>query len=97
MIAELQEKEIGVFDLVKGDFTTSDASEIVSDLIDKKINFHNVKNFSQEVRFNSEDQNSKQRILELKLAQEEAKNLIDKANKAGKSIRVNCFVSIEFV
>lgn len=101
-MAEFQEQEITEiknenFDLVKGDFTPSDASEVVTDLFDKKINFHKVKHFSQHIRFNAKDHNSKDRIMELNLAKEEAIELMAEASKSGKSIRLNCAISIELI
>ncbi|MFT6324380.1 MAG: hypothetical protein ACJAWO_001943, partial [Halieaceae bacterium] len=67
------------------------------DLFEKKIKFHNCKNFSQHIRFNSDEQSSKDRVIELRLAQDRAKELLSDANNPGKTIRVNCTISIDFI
>jgi hypothetical protein len=87
----------GTFDLIKGEFSPAEASEIVNDLFLKKINFHEVKSFSQLIRFDSNDPDTLQRISELKLSQRHAQELIAKARKAGQSLRINSTVIIELI
>jgi len=38
------------FDLVKGDFAPDDASDIVNEFFNTKINYHKLKNLSQLIR-----------------------------------------------
>lgn len=102
MIATTKEKEItmlekGTFDLVKGEFSHEDASEIVNDLFFKKINFQEVKSFSQLIRFGSKDPHTQKRISELKLAQAQARELIAEAKETGKKVRVNSTITIELI
>jgi len=85
------------YDLVKGDFSPAEASEIVNDLFCKKINFHSLKSFQQLVRSGSKDHGSEQRINELKLAQKQTKELIQEAKESGKGVRVISTISIELI
>jgi hypothetical protein len=94
---EALEKVTANFDLVKGDFETNDATEIVTDLFDKKIHFHNLKKFSQEIRFGTEYDTSNERRMTLQLAKEQAKEWLDLASESGKSIRLNCTLTIEMI
>ncbi|MDH4091560.1 MAG: hypothetical protein OEV74_02565 [Cyclobacteriaceae bacterium] len=89
--------ENGTFDLVQGDFSPNDALEIVTDLFSMKINFHEVKSFSQLIRFGAKDPDLLQRISELKIAQKQARELINEAKESGKSVRVNSTISIELI
>ncbi len=94
---KFQEIESGVYDLVKGDFSPEEASEIVNALFSKKINFHEVKNFSQLIRFGSKDPDTTERISQLKLNQKHARKLIREARETGKTLRVNSTITIEFI
>lgn len=102
MLASTQEKQISTateetYELIKGTFSPAEASEIVNDLFFKKINFHKIRNFSQQERFGTDHQGSQQRIAELKLAQEQASEIIADARRTGKSLRVSSTISIEVI
>jgi len=85
------------YDLIKGDFSPEEASEIISDLFLKKINFHQRKNFSQQIRFGSQDLQGLERIKELKMTLEQTSELIGEAKKSGKSLRVNSTIIIDLI
>lgn len=84
-------------ELINGHFSPEEASEIVHDLFTKKINFHEVKSFSQLIREGAEDQKSAKRIVELKADRKQAKELIDAAAASGKSIKITSTVHIELI
>jgi hypothetical protein len=50
------------FKLVEGQYTTVEAKKILLGLINSKINFHQLENFSNEIRFNENTDHSKIRI-----------------------------------
>lgn len=85
------------YDLVKGDFTLEEAKEIINDLFSKKINFNEVKSFSQFVRKGAKDPDTLKRIDELKQACEDAQKLIGQAENEGKTLRVESTISIELL
>lgn len=94
---QIAQVENGTFSLINGDFTPDEASEIVNDLFSKKINFHEVKSFGHQIRYGTEDQARLQRIEELKESRQQAGQLIEEAKQAGKSLRVQSVISIEFI
>jgi hypothetical protein len=85
------------FDLIKGDFTTDEASEILNYLIDKKIRFHRLKRFSTEIRFGGIDENSEQRCEELKESKTSMNEFIQLAKKQGRTLRIKSSLSIEII
>jgi hypothetical protein len=102
MSAKLNSQEItletkGTFDLVKGDFSPDEGSEILNELFSKKINFHEVKSFSEQIRFGTPDVKGLKRIKELKIARNSAIELIAEAKKSGKSLRNYSTISIELI
>ena len=84
-------------DLIKGDFSTEDAKEVLNHLISKKINFHELKNFSNEVRNGEIDQFSKDRINDLLSTRDSINLLLAQAQESGKSIRIQSKISIELI
>ena len=54
--------------LIEGKFSPEDAKEVLLELINHKINFHSLKNFSSEERFSQTIEGSKKRIEYLKEA-----------------------------
>jgi hypothetical protein len=62
------------FKLVEGQYTTVEAQKILLGLINSKINFHQLEHFSNEIRFNENNNHSKIRI---ELLTNAAKNITD--------------------
>ncbi len=85
------------YDLIKGDFTPEEALEILSYLIDKKINFHELKTFSNEIRFGQVDQKSLKRSEELKQSKAAIKEFIQIAQEQGKTLRIKSSVTVEVI
>lgn len=80
--------------LIKGSFDSSEAKEILLNMIDSKINFHKIKSLSSLVRCNQPNKGSEQRIKELKEAKEEILALIIKAEKKGCSLRIESTINL---
>jgi hypothetical protein len=101
MIATQEKQQVatptGNYDLIKGDFTPEEGLEIISHLLDKKINFHELKIFSQDIRFGQEDAASLKRISELKACIEQMKELSKEAKLSGKTLRVKSSISVELI
>ncbi len=89
--------ENGQYDLVKGDFTPEDASEILNHMLNKKINFHQCRNFGQIIRLGESDEKSEIRIEELKSCQESINEIIKNAESIGKNVRIKTEISIELI
>lgn len=65
------------FQLIKGSYSSEDAKEMLQELIKSKINFHNIKNFTSEIRFNITSPDSRERIEYLKNARRELMHFIE--------------------
>ena len=85
------------FDLVKGEFSSAEASEILHDLFSKKICFNTQKRFSEQIRFGKHDPRTDQRIDELQQAHDQALKLIAAAKEDGRSVRISSALSIEIL
>jgi hypothetical protein len=59
------------FQLIDGEFTPAGATKVLFPLINDKIKYHTLENFSNEIRFEKDSSNSKKRIIELGQVQEE--------------------------
>lgn len=53
------------FTLIKGEFTSQEARDILLGMINYKINFHELRNFSSSIQNGTADQKSKTRAQEL--------------------------------
>lgn len=89
--------ETARFDLIRGDFLPEEASELINYLIHKKIEFHEVRNFSSQIRFGKDDEASKLRLLELASTQEDIQELVSEASKQRKTLRVRSTINIELI
>lgn len=97
---ELKESNIATqanYDLNKGDFTTEESQEILSYLINKKINFHQLKSFSTEIRFGEVDTKSSKRCEELIESKAFISKFIQSAKEQGKTLRIKSTVTIEAI
>lgn len=92
---QITDVQVENFNLVSGDFTPNEALEIVTDLFGKKINFNEVKSFSQLIQRGSKDPQTLHRISELKLAQDQAIELLNEAKANGKSVSMSSTITIE--
>lgn len=86
-----------IYELIKGTYNPEDAAEIIYHMIRKKIDFHEVRNFSQEVRFGTKDENSVNRIGELKIFSQDFTDLIQYAKEQGKELKVKANIQIDLV
>ena len=84
-------------DLIRGEFSPNDAHGIISHIISKKINFHEMRNFSNEVKFGKSEEFSVNRIDELKESLNALNEIIQKAKSEGKSVHLESHIAIEIV
>lgn len=66
-------KKIYAIDLVNSLFSKEEATELILGLIDYKIDVHSRKNFSNQVKFGEEDEDSKYRLEKLTSARRRSK------------------------
>jgi hypothetical protein len=83
--------------LINGLFTPEEAKEVLLDMINKKINFHNLRNFSSQVHFDHADAESVERIKELQGAKARFLALMEeaKAEQQGLVIAATVHMALE--
>lgn len=81
--------------LVKGDFSPVEASQIILSLINEKINFHKIERLQiWEGNHNCETEPLDKRIEELENEKIIAKEIIEKAKRKGQQIKINGVLEI---
>ncbi|QLE01199.1 hypothetical protein HX109_06330 [Galbibacter sp. BG1] len=92
---ETQVLESQKCELVKGAFSATDAKEILGYLFDKKINFHECRNWSHEERFGTKDEYSVIRIGELRKSKKQLMDLISAAQEKNAPVHINSSITVE--
>ena len=87
-------KKTETIELIKGTFTPSEAREILLQLLDSKINFHNLKNWSSRERFGKPDPFSEQRLKHLTESRKRVLTLVSKSINEEKAITINSIIEI---
>ena len=84
--------------LVEGQFTPSEAFDVLSDLIDVKINFHKLQRLSKcERNENADVFYPNDRIAELNEEKKIAKDFIRMARAQGYKLRINGILELELL
>ena len=81
--------------LIEGEFNVSDARDILLSLIQSKIQYHENKEFSSQIRFGLKDSNSVLRINNLKKDINELKKLFDECDDKNHKLIINTTIQIE--
>lgn len=82
-------------ELIDGTFLPNETMEIINHIIQKKINFHELRNFSETIRFGIDNNNSTQRISTLLSHQNELANYIEKSIGKDQLLDIKATISIE--
>lgn len=80
--------------LVKGVFTPEEAKEVLLTLLNHKINFYRMKNFSSEERFGKADTGSTKRLSELYESRSQVVSLLANAASLGYKLEINSLINI---
>lgn len=88
-------KKKETIELIKGTFTPDEAREILLQLLDSKIKFHNVKNWSSRERFGKPDAYSEQRLEHLMESRKKVQTLISKSMDEEKLMTINSIIEID--
>lgn len=76
-------------ELINGQYTPTDAREVLLALINHKINFNNMAAFSAEERTNESVEHYRKRVKQLQELREAVINLIEEAAAGGYDLRIN--------
>lgn len=80
--------------LTKGLFTNEEAKEVLFNLINTKINFHNLKNFSADIRSGTADEVVAKRVIELTEAKEIISQIVSYATTENLKIKIDTDIVI---
>lgn len=83
--------------LINGTFKPDQAKEILSKIFSDKIKYHEVKNFSSQIRLGKENKVSLKRIPELKESLEKLTEIVEVAKKAKKKLVICSDVHIGWI
>lgn len=84
------------YKLISGVFSPEDAQQVLLSLIDYKIRFHQLKNWSQEERLGATDISAELRIAELSRTKADLGALIQQLMESEAPLSVSCNISISF-
>ncbi|GGF69499.1 hypothetical protein [Wenyingzhuangia marina] len=89
------EKKTQKIQIVKGDFTPSEASQVIMSLIDEKINFHKIQRLQKwEQNHQFDTNNLDNRINQLIKEKEIAKTFITKSENLNCNMSINGTIEI---
>jgi len=83
------------FRLIDGSFSAEDAEQVLTALINYKIDYHNREDFSNHIRFNKNIEHSKKRIEELTETRNLIKKLIANSKSEDVKFKIKSNISIE--
>jgi hypothetical protein len=87
-------KNIESLTLIEGTFSPDETNEILSNVINSKINFHTAKNWSSQERFGKDDEASQKRIPALIKEMEKLQAILVAAKANNKKVVVSSQIII---
>lgn len=83
--------------LIEGDFSASDATQVLLSLVKSKIDFHTLAKISNVERFGRDIANSERRLAELRQLEETIRSICQSALEAGERLQLNGWIEITVV
>jgi hypothetical protein len=87
-------KKVSNHKLIEGIFEPEEAKKLLNSLINKKINFHSLEDFSNLIRFNKDAAHSKKRIEELNEMKSLIQIVIEQALEEKLNLDIECSIKI---
>ncbi|NGP75070.1 hypothetical protein G3570_00380 [Balneolaceae bacterium YR4-1] len=85
------------FELVKGEFTTAEAREVLTNLINSKLRFHSKKNLQAYEQSGKTDPNSESRIQELKQLRKQLLEDLNEAREEDCMVELQASINLKFL
>lgn len=85
------------YKLIDGTFSAEDATKILLDIINNKINYHHLHVFSVKERFNGDASHSEKRIKELTQIGKSIRKTLDAAEKKGLRVEIHGPIEIKVI
>ena len=80
--------------LIEGIFDPNEAKTLLNSLINNKISFHSLEDFSSQIRFNKDTDHSKKRIEELNKMKALIDVVINQAEVEKHTLEIECMIKI---
>ncbi len=80
--------------LIEGIFDPNEAKTLLNSLINNKISFHSLEDFSSQIRFNKDTYHSKKRIEELNKMKALIDVVINQAEVEKHTLEIECMIKI---
>ena len=87
-------KKKETIELINGTFTPTEAREILLQLLNSKIDFHNLRNWSSRERFGKPDSYSEQRLKHLEESRKKVEKLFSNSINDENNIIINSSIEI---
>ena len=84
-------------ELIKGEFSSNDAKEILLQLFSDKIKYHQIRNLGSMERFGEEDKVSAKRLPELKQQVQNILEIFQDGNFPNATFKIQATIHIEIV
>lgn len=81
-------------EIIKGTYSPEEAKEILFNIINAKIDFHNMRIVSSQIRYNQPDTNSQKRIKELNNSYAQLELLIAEAAEGNHDLTINSTIEL---
>lgn len=83
------------FKLIEGNFSASDAKELLLTLLEEKIKFHELHSFSSEVKKGSKNQESLLKVEELRTTRKNIINYLESEDGGVGKFNITSFINIK--
>lgn len=80
--------------LIEGEFSDEEAKEILTSIFSSKINFHNIKNWSSNERYGTDDEIAQKRVPELRKEMEKLLELLSDAKAKKRRLVITSEINI---
>ncbi len=85
------------FNLINGEFTLQEALELINNLLQKKMDFHELKSFSSLIRTGDSDLLTINRMSELKQVQSNFMTFINEAKLSHSKVVIQSTINIKLI
>jgi len=85
------------FKLIDGEFTPTEAGQVVNALISSKLSFHSMQKFSNVERFGKDANQCEKRMAALKKLKLSIKKVLDAAEKKGLNVKMDGLIDITII
>lgn len=82
--------------LIEGKFSANEAKDLLIDLHESKIRFHELKNFQSKQRYDKEDAFAVSKIAFLKENIQTINEIMEEALKLNQTVKISSEIKIEF-